>query len=215
MNITQNVFKLECTKGAYAYAVKDSDGVTLIDTCAPGRGAAILKELEANGIKPQDVKRILITHADTDHIGNIGFLTEKCGCDVYISAEDIPYAKGEKKQMGLRRILALIQKVNLPQLLHTLPDGKIGSIEIIPAPGHTPGHVCFRFENVLFVGDLVRGRSNVLVDSPNVFMLDKAQNAISMKAISTDGIDWICMAHGEPVQTHPAWENYLKGKTKK
>ena len=84
MNITQNVFKLECTKGVYAYAVKDSDGVTLIDTCAPGRGAAILKELGSNGTRPQDIK-----------------------------------------------------------LLHTLPDGKLGSIELYPRPDIRRGMCAF------------------------------------------------------------------------
>ena len=73
MKITENVIKLNCTKGSYAYAVIGDKGVTLIDTSLPGRGNAILLELETYGINLLDIKKILLTHHDIDHIGNAAY----------------------------------------------------------------------------------------------------------------------------------------------
>ncbi len=40
---------------------------------------------------------------------------------------------------------------------------QIGNIKIIHTPGHTPGHVCMIFEDVLFAGDLVKNKNGNIV----------------------------------------------------
>lgn len=210
MIITQHVIKLNCTKGAYAYAVKTEDGITLIDTCFPGKGKMIIQELQGHDIQQKDIKRILLTHCDSDHTGNIAYLAENCGCEVFASEEEMPYIKGEKRSKGLRRVLEVLMKTKLPGSLSKLPAGTLAGFEIIKAPGHTPGHLCYRYKNVLFIGDLLRSSKGKLTLSPGIFTWDKAEVLNSCRGLNLDGIDWLCPAHGEPIQTNPAWKTFAQ-----
>lgn len=210
MKLTENIYKLDCTRGSYAYAILNGDSVTLIDTSYIGRGAAILQELFAQGVKPQSIKTILLTHCDGDHAGNIGYLTEQTGCEVYIDAEDLDVLRREKPAIGIKRLLGAFMRVRLPETIHPLPDGMIGDIQIIKTPGHTSGHSCFRYQNVLFAGDLVNGGNNAVLPAYAIFTPDKSAAFASSRSLNMSGVDWICPAHGEPVEASPAWDIFLK-----
>ncbi len=206
MKITNNVIKLECTKGSYAYAIIDN-GVTLIDTSMPGRGEKILEELVSHGIKAKDIKQILLTHHDIDHIGNTVFLSEKSGCDTLISKADLPYALGEKKRDGIKKVIGALMKANVPQNIKTLDGIDFGSIRVISTPGHTQGHVCFVFQNVLFAGDLINTKNGKITPAPSLMTLDSEMLLESCRGMRLDGVEWICLAHGEPVKAE-AWKLY-------
>ncbi len=67
MKVTDEIYALDSTKGNYAYLVLGEETV-LIDTGRPGQGKGILKDLESMNVKPQDIKHILLTHHDVDHV---------------------------------------------------------------------------------------------------------------------------------------------------
>jgi len=209
MKLTDEVLKLDCTKGAYVYAVTCGDGVTLIDTSFPGKGEAILSELAANGIEAGDVKRILLTHHDIDHIGTAAFLQEKTGCEIYIHADDYPYVMEGKKREGLKRIVGALMKAEKPKKVNQIDSDTIGEFSVIPTPGHTRGHTAYRFHNVLFLGDLVRSNEGKLCLSPNIMTWDKAILFASIKALPVENVEWLCLAHGEPIEA-AAWGDFIK-----
>jgi len=206
MKLTDEVIMLDCTKGSHVYTVKGADGVTLIDTSMPGKGEAILSELAANGIKPGDVKRILLTHHDVDHIGSAAFLQDKTGCEVYISADDYPYVMEGKKREGIKRLIGALMKPQTPKEVKKITGNTIGEFTVIPTPGHTPGHTAYRFRDVLFLGDLVRGGKGRPAMSPGIMEWDKNVLVASVKALPTDGARWFCPGHGEPFQK-AAWDD--------
>lgn len=76
MKIEENVYALESTKGSYAYLINDKEMI-LIDTGNPRKFKNILKEIESLNIKPKNIKHILLTHHDVDHIGNAALLQEE------------------------------------------------------------------------------------------------------------------------------------------
>jgi len=209
MKLTDEVLKLDCTKGSYVFAVTCETGVTLIDTGFPGRGEAILAELHENGIEPVDVKRILLTHHDVDHIGNAEFLQKMTGCEIFISATDYPYVMEGKKREGLKSVVGAITKPHKPAAVNRIEGGSVGEFAAIPSPGHTRGHMVYRFRDVMFLGDLVRGKDGGLALSPPIMTWDKAALIASIKALPVDGAQWLCVAHGEPV-TASAWDVLLK-----
>jgi len=209
MKITDEVIKLDCTKGAYVYAVRCKDGVTLIDTCMPGRGPAILAELAAVSIKPEDVKRILLTHHDVDHIGSAAFLQEKTGCEIYIHENDYPYVMEGKKREGIKGLICALMKPQKPRELRRIEGDTIGEFSVIPAPGHTRGHTVYRFRDVLFLGDLVRSKGGKPISSPPIMTWNKEALLASIRALGTDGAARLCMAHGEPVQAD-TWDSFVK-----
>jgi len=140
MKLTDDVIMLDCTKGSHVYAVKGADGVTLIDTSMPGRGEAILSELAANGIQPGDVKRILLTHHDVDHIGSVAYLQDKTGCEVYISANDYPYVMEGKKREGIKRLVGALMKPQKPKEVKKITGKTIGEFFVLPTRPHARTH---------------------------------------------------------------------------
>ena len=143
MKIGENVYALESTKGSYTYLVEDNETI-LIDTGRPWKVKNILKEIESLNIKPENIKHILLTHHDADRIGNAALLQKETGATLWASKEDMPYIRGNKSRPGIKKLGSLYLKfmgVKNPEKIKSYNDHKIENIQIIPTPGHTPGHV--------------------------------------------------------------------------
>jgi glyoxylase-like metal-dependent hydrolase (beta-lactamase superfamily II) len=137
-----------------AYLVEEDDGLTLVDTMLPRSAAPILKA--AGG---REIKRIALTHAHGDHIGSLDALAEQLpGVEVLISgrdarllAKDMTLDPGEEKGK-LRGGYAGART----RPTRTVEAGdRIGSLEVVAAPGHTPGHVALldTRDRTLYCGD--------------------------------------------------------------
>jgi glyoxylase-like metal-dependent hydrolase (beta-lactamase superfamily II) len=207
MKITENVYALNATQGNYAYAVRTPEGAILVDTGRPGQGKKSLAELASLGIQPADVRHIFLTHHDIDHIGSAAFLQRETGAQVWASQTDIPYILGEKTRHGIKKYISVLMRAELPTGIRAYPpDGRLEGFEVIPTPGHTPGHVCLLYQDVLFAGDLVMGRGGQLKLSPGIMTWDPAQVKESAKKIAGYSFQWICLAHGEPMPRGDQWE---------
>ena len=137
-----------------AYLVEEDDGYTLVDTMLPRCAGKILKAAGDRGIK-----RIALTHAHQDHIGSLDALAEKLlGVEVLISsrdarllAKDLTLDPGEEK--GKLRGGYSGAKTKPTRTVE--PGERIGSLEVVAAPGHTPGQVAFldTRDRTLYCGD--------------------------------------------------------------
>ncbi|RME07775.1 MAG: MBL fold metallo-hydrolase, partial [Anaerolineae bacterium] len=68
---------------ANSYLLIGTDGLTLIDCDLPRRAQHILAAIARLGYTPRDLKRILLTHADGDHVGGLAALRAASGAAVY------------------------------------------------------------------------------------------------------------------------------------
>jgi hydroxyacylglutathione hydrolase len=105
------------------------------------------------------IKYILLTHGHADHTGAVGALIEAYKIPAYISKEDGEFILNGEFMFG-----PLKYKGENVVLQSDIEDGKIyklGKIDIkcIKTPGHTPGGVCFLFEDKLLTGDTLFLRS--------------------------------------------------------
>jgi len=71
-----------------AYLVEDATGVTVVDAGVSGQWHELLEELNAMGRSLADVRALLITHGDTDHIGFAERLRREAGVPVYVHRAD-------------------------------------------------------------------------------------------------------------------------------
>lgn len=212
MKVTEKVHALESTKGNYAYLVLDEE-ITVIDTGMPRQGQAILRELESLNINLSDIKHIMLTHHDIDHIGNVALLEKATGAKVWASKEDIQYIYGEKSRPGIKKIISLFMKAKLPKEISPYPEnGIINNLKIIPSPGHTPGHVCILFEDVLFAGDLIRTSSDKIKPMMSIMNWNESLIGESIAKIDELSFKWICPAHGVPIEKGNLWEEFLENK---
>jgi len=140
-----------------AHLVTEPDGLTLVDTTIAGGAKAILAAAERLG---QPIVRIALSHAHGDHVGQLDALVEKLpGVEVAISerdakllAKDTSPAPGEPADAKPRG--SYPGTTTRPTRLLS-PGDRIGSLEVIAAPGHSPGHVAFldTRDRTLIAGD--------------------------------------------------------------
>jgi glyoxylase-like metal-dependent hydrolase (beta-lactamase superfamily II) len=139
-----------------AYLVDEDDGLTVIDTMLPKSGKVVLAKAEELG---RPIVRIALTHAHGDHIGSLDELAAQIpDAEVSISARDARLLAGDKSldpgepQDKLRGSYPGAKTKPHRQLV---AGDRVGSLEVIAAPGHTPGHIAFldTRDRTLYCGD--------------------------------------------------------------
>jgi glyoxylase-like metal-dependent hydrolase (beta-lactamase superfamily II) len=100
-------------------------------------------------------------------------------------------------------LLKLIFRTPKFDQITSLPENQIGEIQIIKTPGHTPGHVCYKYQEYMFVGDLINTRNNKIQLMNKKFSFDTEQSLSSIKRIDMSSIEYICPAHGNIINAHP------------
>ena len=210
MKIEDNVYALDSTKGNYVYLIL-AEEIILIDTGLPKNGNGILNELKSMDIKPHNIKHILITHDDVDHVGSLALLEKASGAKIWASKEDIPHIIGEINRHLIKRIMNYIVKLKKPENINSYPeDGMIGDIKVIYTPGHTVGHVCLLYKDIMFVGDLFRTKNGEISTGPSFANWNNSILKESIVKIDEYDFKWICPAHGEPIKRDSHLKDFIK-----
>jgi glyoxylase-like metal-dependent hydrolase (beta-lactamase superfamily II) len=127
-----------------AYLVREEDGLTLVDTMIPGSSKPILAAARDAGAP---IVRIALTHAHGDHIGSLDALAEALpGVEVLISSRDARLlAKDRTMDPGEpdAKLRGGYPGAKTAPTSTFAPGDRVGSLEVVAAPGHTPGHVAF------------------------------------------------------------------------
>jgi glyoxylase-like metal-dependent hydrolase (beta-lactamase superfamily II) len=209
MKIAPGVFRLEHSRFSHIYYLCDEE--ILIDTGLPFCGRSILKELTVLGGK---VKNILLTHHDVDHTGNVRRIEEATGAAVWIGIEDVPFLLGKKHRPGRKRIIeAFLHSDPPPSGYTTFPAGiqsRIGNVDSIPAPGHTPGHHIFRYKNILFSGDLFREKNKRIIGMSKTMNWDNEAAWRSIGLLAALDFEIVCPSHGNPVEKGPTLTRFIE-----
>jgi glyoxylase-like metal-dependent hydrolase (beta-lactamase superfamily II) len=201
---------------ANPYILVDSDGLTIIDTGLPRSERKILADVASLGRSAHDVKRILLTHSDLDHVGGLAALHKLTGARTYasrIEADAIAAGKSSRQinisGFSVRRLMFTLlrpfMKAAIFQVDEILIDGQIlpvlGGLRVIDTSGHTPGHISLFAPavHVLFCGDsLVTDESGIHGSRPGLTWDDaKAREAERKQAAL--GAHIVCSGHGPVV----------------
>lgn len=162
----KNLFQLTRFVAFNCYLVREDDGFTLIDTNMSGQAQAIMQEANTLGLP---IVRILLTHAHIDHVGSLDALHDALpAVPVAISERDARFLSGDKSldadepQDKLRGGYPIC-KTKPTRLLHE--GDRIGSLEVIATPGHTPGHIAFfdTRDHTVIAGDAFQTQGGVAV----------------------------------------------------
>src|SRR5689334_987966 len=70
------------------------DRITLVDTGVPGSEEQIFAAIDSLGRSRDDLKIVLITHADPDHVGALPAIVEETGAKVYAGEHEADVVEG-------------------------------------------------------------------------------------------------------------------------
>jgi len=216
MKIIDNVFVIPGVV-ANPYILVDADGLTVIDAGLPRSEKKILAYVASLGKSARDVKRIILTHADLDHVGGLAALQKATGASTYASkleADAIAAGKPSRqtKPSGfsvMRLVFALMRpffKATPFQVDEILTDGQIlpalGGLRVIDTAGHTPGHISLFAPTVgiLFCGDSMVTDENGIHGSRSGLTWDNAKAKEAVRKQSALGARIVCSGHGPVVK---------------
>jgi glyoxylase-like metal-dependent hydrolase (beta-lactamase superfamily II) len=206
--INQNLIQINRWRFVNAFLVREDDGFTLVDTTVGGGADEMIAAARNAGA---EIRRIALTHGHGDHVGSLDALKEKLkdSVEVLMPQLDARIHAGEKVVDG--------KPPGSWPTLETTPDvrltggERIGSLEVIPTPGHTPGHVSFldTRDKTIIVGDTFTSIGGLAVS--NHFYLrfplaamatwDKAKDLESAKKLRELEPAMLVVGHGGPVRS--------------
>lgn len=148
------------------YLVREDDGFTLVDTGMPGSAKGILKAAAEFGLP---IRRILLTHAHSDHVASVDALHAALPeAEVLASARSARFLAGDmsldpdEPQDKLRGGYTPIETRPTRTLQ---PGDHVGSLQVIAAPGHTPGQIALldTRDRSLIAGDAFQTKGGIAV----------------------------------------------------
>jgi glyoxylase-like metal-dependent hydrolase (beta-lactamase superfamily II) len=213
--ITRDITQLTRFHFVNAFLVREDDGLTLVDTTLP-RGADALMAA-AGGSR---IVRIALTHGHGDHVGSLDALKERLGAEVEVLMPELDARIHDREH---------VVEGKLPgswPTLRTKPDrvlhagDRVGSLEVVASPGHTPGHVAF-FDtrgHTLLAGDVFTTYGSTEVTShlywrfPFAAMAtwDKGKDTESARGLRGLDPSILLVGHGPAVRDPgPAMDNAI------
>ena len=189
-----------------AFLVREEDGFTLVDTTMRAAEPLIEAADQANG----SIRRIALTHGHGDHVGSLDALNERLGSDVEVLMPELDARihAGEEVVAGKVPGSWPTLQTKPDTLLH--PGDRIGSLEVVASPGHTPGHVSFldTRDRTLLAGDVFTTYGGTAVTNhfdwrfPLAAMAtwDKAKDLESARALRALDPAILIVGHGPAVR---------------
>jgi len=220
MEIVQGIHRVGNDMIAVHFVV-DEGGATVVDAGLAGHLRGLRRELRAAGLSLADIRGIVLTHGDSDHVGFAERVRVEQSVPVFVHEADVARARGlesSKPAWGKPRIGPMMQFLVYSMAMGgmrtrwlggTVPmrDGERlelpGAPEIIALPGHSPGSVAVYFPNLkaVFVGDALTTR-DVLTAArgprPAPFTDDPTVAAASLDRLLELDIELVIPGHGAP-----------------
>jgi glyoxylase-like metal-dependent hydrolase (beta-lactamase superfamily II) len=149
-----------------AYLIREDDGFTLVDTTIRRGSEGILAAARDTGLP---IRRIALTHAHGDHVGGLDALRAALpDVEVLISVRDARFLRGDNSldpDEPRAKLRGGYVTTTTQPTRELQPGDRVGSLEVVAAPGHTPGQVAYfdLRDRTLIAGDAFQTKGGLAV----------------------------------------------------
>ncbi len=209
--INPNLIQINRWRFVNAFLVREDDGFTLVDTTVGGGADAFVEAARDAG---GQIKRIALTHGHGDHVGSLDALKQKLGNTVEILMPELDARIHAGEKVTDKKPPGSWPKITTKPDVRLTGGERIGSLEVITTPGHTPGHVSFldTRDRTVIVGDTFTSIGGLAVSNhyhwrfPLAAMAtwDKGKDVESAKKIRALDPAMLVVGHGGPVRASAA-----------
>jgi len=215
-NLTDEVLTISLPLCNY-HLLGDRSGYLLVDAGARGQYRMFAAALARQGIRPDQIKLIVVTHAHFDHVGNLHAIQSDCGCPVVAHVKEAEILREGKTVIppGLDRVGKVLSPIGrrVPWLFGfkpvagdhvssdlSLPKEYGFAVTVVPTPGHTVGSVSVvQDTGTACVGDLMTSHWLVGRDLVCHFGDDEGTVYESWRALLRMDVHTFLPAHGNPI----------------
>ena len=190
--------------------VDEENGTALVDAGLPDQTEVISAALTEAGIGVRDLRLIIFTHQDLDHVGSGAALVRQSGARVLAHSADAPYIDGSLRPLKpspemleqrphMREILERLEPVAVDEQVENGTRLDLaGGTQVVFTPGHTPGHISLYLERskVLVAGDALTAEGGYLNGPNPLATLDMRAAVQSVKRLADLDVDTIVCYHG-------------------
>ena len=192
--------RLDC----HVYVVDGGDELALIDAGFGPGTEEILAMMRADGLDPQRVSKIIITHYHADHVGGAAALKRATGAALLAGAEAAATIRiADADQIGLNWAKSFgfypadyeWEPADVEQEFSDVDRVRVGELELeaVATPGHCNGHYCIRLagrdRTYLFSSDCVFwGGAIILQNVPDANVQEYAASCNKIAALEFEAL---------------------------
>ncbi|MET9514276.1 MBL fold metallo-hydrolase [Streptomyces sp. NPDC002994] len=200
-----------------AYLWRDGDELTLIDAGNKDAAPDIEEAIRSLGLRPENIRRIVLTHCHRDHVGAAQELAERYGAEIVAHRLDAPVIRGEQPvpepvlldwERPLYAHGLTVPPAPATRVDREAEDGDLlgfgDGARVVHSPGHTDGSIAVHLPHhgVLFTGDCVAGVGQIML---GVFNTDRERALESLRRLAALAPSTACFGHGDPLTDDAAY----------
>ena len=205
--VADNLTQITRWRFVNAFLVREDDGFTLVDTTIGGGADELIGAARSAG---GEIRRIALTHGHGDHVGSLDALKERLGDQVQVLMPQLDARIHAGEQVVDGKPPGSWPKINTAPDVRLTGGERIGSLEVVPTPGHTPGHVSFldTRDRAIIVGDTYTSIGGLAVSNHLYWRMplaamatwDKGKDLESARRLRELDPSVIVVGHGGPVR---------------
>ncbi len=201
----------------------------LVDTGVRGNFHQIKAMLRVLGLKPENIRLIILTHVHYDHTGNLRRIADLTGAEVLVHREEyenlkIGYKSIPRGTRPVTKVISQLGRIIMPKFASPKPftatlvntgefdlSGYGFDAKVISTPGHSSGSQSVVLGKTLIAGDAFINIRNGIIFPP--FADDPVLLLKTWKNIYSLGIEEIYHGHGPKLKvekTYPVFEYWKK-----
>lgn len=160
--LTPNLIQLDRFRFVNAYLVREDDGFTLVDTTLGGGADGLVAAAAAAG---GSIRRIALTHGHGDHVGSLDALADLLGGSAQVLMPELDARIHAGEQVVEGKLPGSWPRIRTVPDVRLAAGDRVGSLEVVATPGHSPGHVSFldTRDRTVIAGDVFTSYGSVQV----------------------------------------------------